>query len=196
MIITVDIDKINKLKLSPTEYCVLKFLFEKDYRSLEGLSICDSLSWSNDSTFLGVLQHLEVRGWLKITKSGDFKFEDVILRAKSCGLFEVDSESKFLDLWNRYPVKVPDGNGGYRVLRPKSIDTSDGKKCLDIWKKEIKNKPELPDIMIKSLNKQLELTRSKLQFMQQFLVWMRNKTWEKYMDLITDEPKQETTEGI
>jgi len=73
-------------------------------------------------------------------------------------------------------------------LRLALATTSDGKKCLDIWKKEIKNKPELPDIMIKALNKQLELTRSKLQYMQQFLVWLRQKTYEKYMDF-TEEPE-------
>lgn len=194
MTIVIDIDKINELELSPTEYCALFCLYYKEYKVLEQMTVGESFSWSNDSTFLGILPHLEHNNWLKITKYGDFKFQDIILREKAIKLFEVKSENvndiKYAKLFCIYPIKVPDGNGGHRILKAKGNNSEDYKKGLEIWNRLIKK--DSPDTIIKALETQLELTRHKLQYTQMFLVWLRQRTYEKYIGLIKPEDKDES----
>lgn len=193
MQISIETDKLIELELSPTEYVVLQLLWQKEYNILEGLCVARVFEWTNDSSFLGILQHLEYKGYLKITQALDFKFQDIVLRQKADSLFEVNSDHLYLKLFNIFPMKVSDGNGGYRVLKAKSIESEDYKKGLKLWKEILKK--EDADVVIKALEKQLEVTRSKLQYTQNFLTWLRQKTYQKYKDL-TITKKQETTEEI
>lgn len=193
MQISIETDKLIELELSPTEYVVLQLLWQKEYNILEGLCVARVFEWTNDSSFLGILQHLEYKGYLKITQALDFKFQDIVLRQKADSLFEVNSDHLYLKLFNIFPMKVSDGNGGYRVLKAKSVESEDYKKGLKLWKEILKK--EDADVVIKALEKQLEVTRSKLQYTQNFLTWLRQKTYQKYKDL-TITKKQETTEEI
>ena len=193
MEIKINSDKLKELELSPSEFVVLKLLFQKEYQVLDDLVVGGCFDWTSNTTFLGILQHLELRGWLKITVFGDFRFEDVVLRQKALKVFDVDVDNEYMKLWTMFPFKVSDGNGGYRVLRAKSHDSDDFKKGLKLWNELIKK--EESEVIIKCLNKQLELTRHKLQYTQQFLVWLRQKTYQKFKDL-DDTAKQETTEII
>ena len=183
MLITIDTDKINSVELGPSEYVILKLLFDKEYEVLKSLVVAGSFEWYNENTLKSVLSHLEQRSWIKLTGvTEDLDFSQISLRQKSYDLFEVNQNQKFLDLWNRFPKKVPNGNGGYRTLRAVNSDSDGYKQSLKKWQSIIKGKPDLPDLMIKALNKQLTDTRSSLQYTQMFDVWLNKRTWEKYLD--------------
>jgi hypothetical protein len=193
----INIEKVLKSKLAPSEYCILQCLFLKDFQLLEEfLKETDLFNYTNDNTFLGILKHLELRGWLKITVHGDFKFEDIILRVKAEKLFDnitPTSDNDYLKCFTIFPIKVPNGNGGYRVLKTKSTDSEDYKKGLKLWNDILKK--DDGETVIKALEKQLELTRSSLQYTQNWMTWLRQKTYQKYKD-IDEKNKEETTEGI
>ncbi len=188
------LEKCIELEISPSEMVILNLLFLKDYPMLEKLMTnTDIFHWSNDDSFLGILQHLELKGYLKITQYGDFKFQDIVLRKKAEDIFQVNQNQKYLTLWMHFPIKVPDGNGGYRVLKAKSTDSDDYKKGLKLWNDIVKK--EDGDVVIAALDKQLEVTRSKLQYTQNFLTWLRNRTYQKYVDLDV-KPKQDNLDAV
>ena len=158
----------------------------------EFMKSTDLFSYTHDDSFLGIVGHLQLKGWIKITTFGDFKFEDVHLRQKALDLFEVNSDNMYLKCFTIFPMKVGDGNGGYRVLRAKSSDSEDYKKGLKLWNEIVKK--EDAEVVIKALEKQLSLTRSKLQYTQNWLTWLRQKTYQKYVDVVDN--KQDNIEGI
>lgn len=191
MILNVCSTKLLKVGLSPSEYFILFLLHSNEIKLLEEfMKNTDMFSYTHDDSFLGIIQHLQLKGWLKITTYGDFKFEDIILRKKAEDLFEVNNKSKFDELWLNYPFKVPNGCGGYRKLRAQGIDGTEYNQLKEKWQKIVKSKPDLPDIMIKALNKQLKDTRTSLQYMQMFSVWLNKATWEKYTDFDEDVEKE------
>ena len=125
--------------------------------------------------------HLEYKGYLKITQMEDFKFQDLMLRQKAYSLFEVNEDGLYAKLFSIFPAKVPDRHGGYRVLKSKSDTSEDYKSGLKLWKGIIKK--EDPDVVIKALENQLEVTRNKLQYTQNFLTWLRQRTYQKYIGI-------------
>lgn len=180
MVINIDIDKINSYGLGPSEYCIIKLLYDKEFIVLESMVIANSLDWVSGNTFKGILEHLQIKNWLKIGFTKDLNFKEITLREKSNQLFEIkDSKvDKFLELWTMYPRKVPNRP----PLRAANHESDEFKILKKKWLSIVKNKPNLPDIMIRALDKQLRDDRNNLQYMQMFSVWLNKSTWEKYMD--------------
>jgi hypothetical protein len=195
--VNIDLEKCVKVKLSPSEFAILQLLASGDYKLLEEfLKETDLFNYTNDNTFLGILKHLELRGWLKITVHGDFKFEDICLRNKAEKLFDninPTSDNDYLKCFTIFPIKVPNGNGGYRILKTKSTDSEDYKKGLKLWNDILKK--DDGETVIRALEKQLELTRSSLQYTQNWLTWLRQKTYQKYVD-VSSKNKDDNIEGI
>lgn len=134
-----------------------------------------------------VLKDLEEQGFIKILEDGISK------RTRFLEMFET-KDSMFLEFWNTYPMKVPDGRGSTRILRPVNPESSIGKKCRDKYNSIIKGNPEKHKEIMACLDRQLKEERHKLQYLQQTQVWLNQRTYEKYLGLI-DEIKEESDGG-
>lgn len=177
-------EKLIELKLSPSNYVILDLIFQKKYNCLKGFFDANLIDESN---FID----LEKMGWIKLLDAFNetISFESIGIREKTTKLFKSDLNTKFLTLWVMYPMKVGD-----RILKPANSDTKEGQVCFEKWKKIVEGKPLLPDVMIKCLEKQLKIERHKLQYLQQFKVWLNQQTWERYIDL--KETTDDKIEGI
>lgn len=173
MKITVDLDKLNKLELTPNQWCLLECLF---------LNIDTPLITDSE------LEHAESEGYIKIMP------DNLVLRDKGRQLFEAKpSDSLFFEFFSKYPVKVIDGRGGYRILRTKDPDA---KSVLELKKKYLTliKQPGLHEKIIKGLDNYLLNMKTKMQFIVGIEVFINQFLWEKYLDL--DETIEEKTEGI
>ena len=187
----VEIEKLITLKLAPSEYCILALIYERQYHLLKGLF---DLGLINEEDF----ESLETKRYVKLLGafSDVIDFEVIVLRESGKLLFKIDQNEKFLALFTRYPVKV-NTSSGPRILRPANSDTKEGKICLEKWQKIVGNDPNLPDLMIKCLDKQLQMERNKLEYMQQFIVWINKRTYERYIPFLKEETnKTNEVEGI
>lgn len=101
-------------------------------------------------------------------------------------LFE-DSESvldrKFKELYEAYPRQVPNGSGGYRVLRSKDVNSQDALSCKKKYVSIIKDDKNLHDQVMRGLKTELYMRKTSMTYMQNLQTWINQKSWEKYMDL-------------
>lgn len=179
-------------KLTPNKYCILSLLFNKQYEKIREFST--STSTSTSSIFIE-MKELEDEGYIKITEENNNPnfFEKIGIRERTFGLFNKEKDRKYLEyleIWTMFPFKVPDGVGGYRPLRAKSYNSDDFKRGFKLWT-EIIRKESPKDIKL-GLEKQLVSQRNKLQYTQNFLTWLRQKTWQQYISIDTDKTETET----
>lgn len=188
--ITIDLKWLKQKKLTPSEFCVLKCLHDQDYEILKE-SIDENAIISIDD-----FETLQTKGYIKIT--GDkLDFSRMSFRQSARDLFDTGSlNRKFAQLYTMFPMKVPDGRGGYRVLRAKNTDSADAKSAKEKFMKMCKTDPTVADQMIKGLEIQLETQRGSLQYLQQFNVWINQSTWQKYTDLEIDEKEEKNIDRI
>ena len=92
-----------------------------------------------------------------------------------------------------YPSKVPNGSGGYRVLRSKDTDSKQAKDLKVKYLKLIKT-PGLHDKIIVGLDNYLKSLRPTMQYCVGVEVFINSQLWEKYYDL--EEESQTNEESI
>lgn len=189
MRIEIDLDRLDKSGLNISQYALLYCKYH-------------NINYSIISFHLNVedFEDLETNGFIKITGyvSGDFD-----LREKSYELFETSPDDRlWSEFFSTYPMKVPDGKGGYRPLRPKSVDAKESQDCKRKYLKIIKGRGDLHQHIIKILNAEMNerKARNTFQYMHQLEVYLNGKKWEKYEFLLdnkdTDNDDLERTEGI
>lgn len=113
-------------------------------------------------------------------------FTTVELTDKGKELFETSSnfmEVAFKELYDLYPRQVPDGRGGYRVLRAKNLDSEDAKVCRKKYDSAIKSDKKLHDKVMKGLKTELHMRKNSMTYMNNMQTWINQRAWEKYMDL-------------
>lgn len=138
-----------------------------------------------------LLLSLESKGFVKFADDcGDY-----ILTKKSLILFESSVGNKFEEFWSIYPIKVPNGKGGYRAIKTKDIDSKQALECKKKYINLIK-KPGEHEKIIKGLNIYLKSLRPTLQYCVGVEVFLNQQLWEKYLDLDDIVEKVEKTEGI
>lgn len=159
MKITIDLSELDKLKITANQYCFLYSLF---FRT-------DSCLLTDQE-----LEHLQDQSYIKITE------EEVVLRDKGRQLFEATtSDSLFFEFFSSYPIKVPNGSGGYRVLRTKDTDS---KEAIEIKKKylTIAKKPGEHEKIINGLK---VYVKNQFPYIVGIDVFLNKRIWEKYCDL-------------
>lgn len=159
----VNLEKLSELKLTPNQYIFLQCLF---------LNV--------DSSFITnpELKDLETEGFIKITT------DSVILREKGNKLFEIKpSDSLFLEFFTSYPIKVPNGKGGYRALRTKDTESKEAKNIKEKYFKIIK-KPGEHEKILKGLK---AYVKNEFPYLVGIEVFLNAAKWEKYCDLDIDE---------
>lgn len=167
--------------LTPNQYLWLyiKFFNLEEIRSFFGIS--------EEET-----QDLENKGFIKQEEGSEI----YTLRTNAIELFQEDDlNTKFLEFYGAFPIKVPGRNGDYRVLRAKDHNS---KLAQDIKTKYIKliKKPGMHQIIMQGLLNQLKVQKNSLQYLQNIDTWINQRTWEKFIDVDTPIKIEERTKGI
>lgn len=105
-------------------------------------------------------------------------------------------DKAFKELYETFPRQVPDGRGGYRVLRAKNLDSEDAKVCRRKYEGVIKSDKNLHDKVMKGLRTELVMRKSSMTYMQNLQTWLNQRAWEKYMDLDVDLGEDERVSSI
>lgn len=108
------------------------------------------------------------------------------LTSQSRSLFETSQnflDIAFKELYDLYPRQVPDGRGGYRVLRAKGLDSEDAKVCKKKYDAVIRNDKKMHSKVMKGLRNELLMRKNSMTYMQNMQTWLNQRGWEKYMDL-------------
>lgn len=126
-------------------------------------------------------------------------FTGLELTDKGRSLFETSNnfiETAFKELYDLYPRQVPDGRGGYRVLRAKGLDSEDAKICKRKYEGIIRPDKKLHVKVMKGLRNELLMRRNSMTYMQNMQTWLNQKGWEKYMDLDIETRDDERVSSI
>lgn len=183
--IEIDIGQCLEEELTPSQYCYLKLLWEKNLDAARAL-------YFNDKGLRDSMDHLIELGYVMFfSEETGYSIDK-----KKCNELFGFEESKFWELFSSYPLKVPDGRGGYRVLRTRDPETKEAKEALKKYKKAIKSNRRHEKVM-KCLNLELDSKKrtNSMQFMQQLITWLNQRTWEKYEPLLEDKPKEDERYG-
>lgn len=181
--IRINLNTIVKEGITPSEYSFLYLLYNNNIQNAYTIS-----ELTKEQVY-----NLEERGFVKCIKpiriqtyyDTDIVMDEpeAVLDTRGLSLFEVDnSESKFTEFWNMFPQKVPDGQGGFRVLRTIKLDTHDAQVCKKKYLKLIKGNTDLHEKILKGLKNQLYIERHRIQFINNPETWLNQKIYEKYQD--------------
>jgi hypothetical protein len=168
--IQIPIKVITLAKLTPNQYCFLYCIYHK----LPLLYIGDVER-----------EELGTRAYIYTAETGEF-----VLRKEALILFEGAKglEVMFTEFWNLYPFKVPNGTGGYRVLRTQDVIS---KQALEVRKKYfgiVKNEETHKTIM-NGLQGYLKQQRNAMQYVVGIEVFLNKKLWERYVSIAEDVDK-------
>ena len=92
-------------------------------------------------------------------------------------------DKAFKELYETYPRQVPDGRGGYRVLRAKGLESEDAKTCRRKYENVVRDDEKLHEKVMKGLKTELVMRKSSMTYMNNLQTWINQRAWEKYMDL-------------
>lgn len=171
MEIKINLKEIFELKINPTQYLLLYLKHHND--SILDLNLVTALGITKSD-----LVKLETLGFIKITNSS---LLDFVLRESAKLLFRESPEDKqFYEFWATYPMKVPNGANGYRILRAKDPNSQSAEKAKAKYLRLIKRPGKHKQIM-EGLDGYLKEYRSKMQYLQGVEVFLNQATWEKYI---------------
>lgn len=181
--ITINIAEITELKLTPNQYVYLAVLYDQGYKV---------------ANILAKISKEEKK--LLITE--DFIYEDLFgnigMHDKTINIFkgEASTDSLFDELYKTFPRKVPDGKGGFRVLRADSLDSKDAKTCKKKYLEIIKNDVSAHKKIINALGTELRARKNSMQYMNNLETWLNQRVYEKYIGLEEGFGNNEKTHAI
>lgn len=172
----IDLKYLKDNFISPDEYVALRLIKDKQY---EDLSVFDiTVSYKRE-----LINFLVTNGYIiDIGNPFHWDYSKLLLTKKANDLFK-DNLVGFERIWNTYPSKVSNGRGGYRVLKPISMDSELFKSQKIKYKTYVKNKPELEEKIYLALLTQLEMEKNSLMYLQNFATWWHQKKFESYFDI-------------
>lgn len=166
MHIEIDINLLLDNDISADDYLALYALYRKGYKILSRLNL--SPNWEG----------LQEKGFVKL---GD-TMEEHIVRQQFIDLFSSDFDQMFVELLGKYPMKVQ-SKSGVRILHASDPNAKANKRAKDRYRKVVGNKRFIHDKIMKLLDKQLQVERGRLEYLQNLEVWINNHTWEKYTNI-------------
>lgn len=166
MTIQLDLELLKSVGLSIAEFSAL-ILIHKN-QSVYIFEVCDEVDFDK----------LQEDGWLRII--GD-DIESWAARGKFTDLVEDKIGKAWYELCSHMPFKVP-GPSGPRALRAKDADAKSNDKAKKMYLSIVKNNKPLHDKIIKCVDIQVRTTD--IGYLQNLETWIRQRTWEKYEDLI------------
>lgn len=171
MEVKINLKEIFDLKLNPTQYLLLYLKYHNN--SILDLNLVTALNINKND-----LIKLENLGFIKVTSPS---LLDFVLREPANILFKETPEDKqFYEFWATYPMKVPNGASGYRILRARDPNSQSAEKAKAKYLRLIK-KPGTHKKIMEGLDGYLKEYRSKMQYLQGVDVFLNQATWEKYI---------------
>jgi len=184
MKIIIDTDVLEKEKLEVKQYSWLYLQFIGELEK----------SWMLCPIFPSELLDLEKEHFIKILAIPNGANPKIALRDRTFSLFEVDHiDQKFNDFWGTFPIKVPDGAGGYRPLRTRDIGTKDYDEAKKKYIALIRFTPGMHEKIMKGLTNQLISQKHKLQYMNHIIAWLNQRIWERFADLDISDTEEKVT---
>ncbi|HBY70217.1 MAG TPA: hypothetical protein DEG69_22150 [Flavobacteriaceae bacterium] len=185
MIVEINIECLISSQLTGNQYVMLNLLYEGKRNSFEYYLLTYDV---HDE-----LKELSDKGYILNYAEDTLVSNLIISREKTSKLFGYD-DSFFWELFGTYPIKVSNGNGGTRALRPTSLKSALTKKMKKKYEKKVKNKA-VHDHIMKCLQAEMWMRRKsqQLQFMQQLDVYLNQESWFNYEYLLEMDNEQKTT---
>ena len=119
---------------------------------------------------------------------------DAVLTPKGVALFDTTTwvDTKFEELWNLFPQKTPRG----RVLRALSLGAKNASTAKAVFKREVKTEQAASNV-IRSLKLELVDRRNtgSLEYMNNFLAWLRGNMWDMYASDVSSDVDIDTSES-
>lgn len=189
--IIINLDTLISKDLSANEYLFLWYLYQGNIQNAYIISKLkkEEVLLLEELGFIAVLEAHRTHNY----QGKDLVLDEpnVVLNQAGIALFEEsDLDIKFEEFWNTFPDKIPDGQGGTRVLHAKGTDTHDAEVCKKKYLKIIKDKPGLHNRIIKAIKANLYLERHKIQYLNNPETYINNKRWERYLDVQISETQE------
>lgn len=184
----IDIFAINTKDLLITEYLTLYHINLKNCS--ENFPLFFKVFIPTESDYKGLMD----KGF--ILKSF-FNHSGYTFTAKAEELFP-DVNKKFEEFYTLFPHKVPDQSGHYRPVSTKDPNSASAATTRKIWNNIVGSNPALSDMIIKGLKAELiyrERARS-LTYLNNIDTWLRNYTWEKWINNESEEEKEDKNNTI
>tara|TARA_R110000803_G_scaffold153983_1_gene218799 strand:+ start:251 stop:808 length:558 start_codon:yes stop_codon:yes gene_type:complete len=166
MTIQLDLELLKSVNISVAEWVAIMLIHKNQTSYI--FDVCDEVDFDK----------LQENGWLRMI--GDDPNEWVA-RGKFTDLIEDKIGKSWYELCSHMPFKVP-GPSGSRALRAKDPDAKSNDKAKKMYLSIVKNNKPLHDKIIKCVAIQVRTTD--IGYLQNLETWIRNRTWEKYEDLI------------
>jgi len=158
MIITIDLEVLDKEDLTPDDYVFLWGLYH-------------NVSTDNIPLYPNHIP-LQEKGFIKLG-------EDWVLRTKGKELFMPKGlDAKFIEFYSSYPLFVPNGHGGKRYLRDSSSDTKQALICKKKYLDIIKKSPTLHTQILKATE---IYVKNESPFIKGVEVYINQQAWNKYI---------------
>lgn len=176
MIVEVNTDYLLKSQLTANQYIMLHLLFEGKRNTLEQFMLMNDLQ--------SEAEDLHKRGFI-LNWSDDVIIDNLILSRDRCKELFDYQDSFFWELFSTYPIKVPNGDGGTRALRPTSLDAKQTKTLKKKYEKKVKKKDKHEHIM-RCLNAEMWMRRKSntLAYMQKLETYLNQESWYNYEYLL------------
>ena len=176
MIVEVNTDYLLKSQLTANQYIMLHLLFEGKRNTLEQFMLMNDLQ--------SEAEDLHKRGFI-LNWSDDVIIDNLILSRDRCKELFDYQDSFFWELFSTYPIKVPNGDGGTRALRPTSLDAKQTKTLKKKYEKKVKKKDKHEHIM-RCLNAEMWMRRKRntLAYMQKLETYLNQESWYNYEYLL------------
>jgi len=184
MIVEVNTEYLIQSQLTANQYIMLSLLYEGKRNCFEYYLLTYDVQ--------SELEDLSDKGYILNYAEDTLVSNLIISREKTAKLFTYD-ESLFWELFGTYPIKVSNGNGGTRALRPTSHKSALTKKMKKKYEKKVKTKATHNHIM-RCLQAEMWMRRKSdsLQYMQQLDVYLNQESWYNYEYLLEMSNEQKT----
>lgn len=186
MIVEINIEYLISSQLTVNQYVMLNLLYEGKRNSFEYYLLTYDVHEE--------LKDLSDKGYILNYAEDTLVSNLIISREKTSKLFGYD-DSFFWELFGTYPIKVSNGKGGTRALRPTSLKAALTKKMKKKYEKKVKTKA-VHDHIMRCLRAEMWMRRKsqQLQFMQQLDVYLNQESWFNYEYLLEMSNEQKTND--
>jgi hypothetical protein len=176
MIVEINTEYLISSQLTANQYVMLSLLYEGKRNCFEYYLLTYDVQ--------SELEELSTKGYILNYAEDTLVSNLIISREKTAKLFGYD-ESLFWEIFGTYPIKVSNGNGGTRALRPTTHKSALTKKMKKKYEKKVKTKA-VHDHIMRCLQAEMWMRRKSntLQFMQQLDVYLNQESWYNYEYLL------------
>lgn len=172
-----DWKKWKSSEMSLLEFLLLKLVYESAQKPLP----------------FNIAEEIELDLFIDLEKSGYVRtgFNKIYITAKGVDVFDTGNIN-FEQFFNMFPQKVPNGQGGHRILRAVDITARNAADAFRKWKMVTGSNSNKEEYIISCLKAELNSRQrnNDLQYMNNILAWLNGRKWEMYAHLV-DEPKKE-----